>query len=101
MRKECRFDRFPFYAIISGKWASLSGEEKLLLVSCVRNEERMEELEKQIEQAFEEAIFLSRLAEKVGKEVPEVWKVVLQLVAKGKLDYFSWQGKTVIVKRRP
>ncbi|MGQ9473375.1 MAG: hypothetical protein ACUVRN_04935 [Candidatus Caldatribacteriaceae bacterium] len=65
----------------------------------VQNGEETRDLKEIIVELAEEAIFLSDLAEKTGKDIVDVWRVILELVQERKVSYFSWQGKTVIVKR--
>jgi|UniRef100_A0A7V4DEQ7 predicted Rossmann fold nucleotide-binding protein DprA/Smf involved in DNA uptake len=50
--------------------------------------------------AFEDVVFLQDLVARVGLPLPMVWEVVLSLEKEGKVTYFSWRGRTVIVKRR-
>lgn len=50
--------------------------------------------------AFEDVVFLQDLVARVGLPLPVVWEIVLSLEREGKVAYFSWRGKTVIVKRR-
>ncbi|WP_427366509.1 hypothetical protein [Candidatus Caldatribacterium saccharofermentans] len=50
--------------------------------------------------AFEEVVFLQDLVARVGLPLPVVWEIVLSLEKEGKVTYFSWRGKTVIMKRR-
>lgn len=51
-------------------------------------------------EAFDEAVFLGDLVSRVGLPLPVVWDAVLSLEKEGKVTYFSWHGKTVVVKRR-
>jgi len=62
--------------------------------------EKEKDLKEKILQAFKEAVFLSELVERTGEDMVELWKAVLELEKEGKIAYYSWQGKTAIVKRR-
>lgn len=70
------------------------------MVFLAQRGEEAKDLKEKILQAFREAIFLSDLAERVGVDIVEVWKGVLELEKEGHISYFSWHGKTAIVKRR-
>lgn len=50
--------------------------------------------------AFNEPVFLHDLVVRVGLPLPVVWDAVLELEREGKVTYFAWHGKTVILKRR-
>lgn len=54
----------------------------------------------QVYRAFDEVIFLQDLVARVALPLPVVWDAILSLEKEGKLTYFSWHGKTVILKRR-
>lgn len=64
-----------------------------------QNGEEIKDLKGTILKLVEKAIFLSDLAEKTGEDIADLWKIILELVQEEKVSYFSWQGKTVIVKR--
>ncbi|MEN3185236.1 MAG: hypothetical protein ABDK94_06190 [Atribacterota bacterium] len=65
-----------------------------------QSSEGEKDLKEKILRAFQEAIYLSDLAERVKTDIVEVWKEILELEKEGHVAYFSWQGKTVIVKKR-
>jgi predicted Rossmann fold nucleotide-binding protein DprA/Smf involved in DNA uptake len=62
--------------------------------------EKEKDLKEKILRAFDEAVFLSELVERTGEDMVELWKAVLELEKEGKVAYYSWRGKTAIVKRR-
>lgn len=66
----------------------------------VENGEEIVNPKERVYEAFGEIIFLQDLVDRVLLPLPVVWDAVLSLEKEGKITYFSWQGKTVIIKRR-
>lgn len=65
----------------------------------VENGEEIVNPKERVYEAFGEIIFLQDLVDRVLLPLPVVWDAVLSLEKEGKITYFSWQGKTVIIKR--
>lgn len=66
----------------------------------VEDGEEIVNSKERVYEAFGEIIFLQDLVDRVLLPLPVVWDAVLSLEKEGKITYFSWQGKTVIIKRR-
>ncbi|MEN3202807.1 MAG: hypothetical protein ABDK87_03625 [Atribacterota bacterium] len=66
----------------------------------VENGEEIVNPKERVYKAFDEVIFLQDLVDRVLLPLPVVWDAVLSLEKEGKITYFSWQRKTVIIKRR-